>query len=78
MATKKKSTKSSSGDPCCVAEPYVPPADRKSGWKDYEVRDALRTLTDADKIKRNKPLMALIRAEAKKQLAAAAQTVKAV
>lgn len=55
-------------------EPYKEPVDRKSGWSEYDIRDSLRTLSQADKIRKNKPLMAAIKAEAVKQLAAAKAT----
>lgn len=51
--------------------PYRPPEERTSGWDDYELRDGLRTLTAAQKIRRNRPFMAALRKEAKKQLNAA-------
>lgn len=50
---------------------HVPMEEKKSGWDDYDLRNALETLTRANKIRRNKPLMAAVKAEAKKQLAAA-------
>ena len=53
---------------------YVPPFERKSGWDDYDVKDALRTLSQAEKIRRNKPLMAAIRKEAANQLKVAQAT----
>ena len=53
---------------------YQPAEERKSGWDDYEVRSALETLARADKIRKNKPLMAAVKAEAKRQLQAAQAT----
>ncbi len=53
---------------------HKPSAERKSGWDDWEIRDALSTLSQADKIRKNKPLMAKVRAEAKRQLQAAKAT----
>lgn len=51
---------------------YRAPEDRTGGpFDDYEVRDALRTLTQANKIRRNKALMKAVRREAQKQLQAA-------
>ena len=49
---------------------YVEPIDRKGGWDDYDIRNFLRTLSEAEKIKKNAPLMRALRAEAKKQLQA--------
>lgn len=58
------------------AEPsrYIPAIERKSGWDDYQIKDALRTLSDAVKIRKNKPLMAAIKKEAAAQLKAAQAT----
>lgn len=51
---------------------YRSPEDRKGGpFDDYEVREALSTLTKAEKIKRNRALMKAVLAEADKQLKAA-------
>lgn len=48
---------------------YRSPEDRKGGpFEDYEVREALSTLTKAEKIKRNRALMRAVLAEAEKQL----------
>lgn len=56
---------------------YRSPEDRNGGpFDDYEVREALSTLTKAEKIKRNKALMKAVRAEAAKQLKAAQVTTK--
>jgi hypothetical protein len=55
---------------------YVPPIERKSGWDEYFIRDSLKTLTEAEKIRANKPLLAAIRKEAKKQLDSASKTHK--
>lgn len=58
---------------------YVEPEDRKSGpFSDYEVRDALRNLTNARKIQKNPALMRAVRKEAARQLAAAESTTKAL
>lgn len=58
---------------------YVSPEERKSGpFDDYEVRDALRTLTNARKIQKNPALMKAVRAEARRQLQAAESTQKAL
>lgn len=59
-----------------LAEPgvYKAPEERSSGWSDFDIRDALRTLSQADKIRKNKALMAAIKAEAKRQLTAAQAT----
>lgn len=47
---------------------YVPPAKRLDGpFDDYEVREALKTLSDAYKIKKNKKLMRAVRAEVSRQ-----------
>lgn len=72
MAMKKKAAAAN----VAVAEPsrYVPPEERKSGWDDYQIKDALRTLSQADKIVKNKAFMAAIRAEAVRQLKVAQAT----
>ncbi len=49
---------------------YVPAIERKSGWDDYDLDGFLRTLSDAEKIKKNKPLMAALRKTAQKKVAA--------
>lgn len=49
---------------------YVQPIDRKSGWDDYDLDNFIRTLSDAEKIRKNKPLMSALRAQAKKKVAA--------
>lgn len=54
-----------------MAEPYKNPEDRRSGWSEWEVRDALRTLTTAAKIRKNASLMKAVREEARKQVKAA-------
>lgn len=64
----------SAGASMAIDAPYKAPEDRSSGWSDYDVRDALRTLSTADKIRKNKPFMAKIKAEAVKQLVAAKAT----
>lgn len=64
--------KSTSG-PSAVSA-YVDPVDRKSGWDDYELKSMLKTLTDAEKIRRNKPLMAALRRQADAQLATLQRT----
>lgn len=53
---------------------FIPPEDRSSGWDDYEIRDALRTLTSAAKIRKNPALLRAVQREAKKQVAAAKAT----
>jgi hypothetical protein len=59
--------------------PYKPPEERKSGpFDDYEVRGALETLSKAIKIRKNPTLMRAVRTEARKQLAAAESTKKAL
>lgn len=66
--------KSSAASP--AVDTYVPPEERKAGWSDYDVRDALRTLSQANKIRANKPLMAAVRKEAAKQLKVAQATTQ--
>lgn len=51
------------------ADSYKPVEDRKQGFDEWEVRDALQVLSKARKIQRNKPLMAAVRKAAKQQLA---------
>lgn len=56
---------------------YVPTAERMSGpFEDYEVREALTTLVNAVKIRKNKKLMRAVRAEARKQQLAAQQVIQ--
>lgn len=56
---------------------YVPTAERLNGpFDDYEVRDALTTLVNAVKIRKNKKLMRAVRAEARKQQQAAQQVIQ--
>lgn len=56
---------------------YVPPAERLKGpFDDYEVREALNTLVNAVKIRKNKTLMRAVRAEARKQQQAAQQVIQ--
>ena len=51
---------------------HVLAVDRKGGpFDDYEVKEALRTLTDAEKIKRNRKLLRACKDEAAKQVKAA-------
>lgn len=54
----------------------VPSKSRK--YDDWDVREALRTLTEAAKIQKNKALMGLVRKEAQKQLDAAKSTASAL
>lgn len=74
MAKKRKNM---TGSPEMV-EPYKSPEDRKSGWSEWEVRDALRTLTTAMKIRKNPSLMRAVRAEARKQQKAAEAVSKSI
>lgn len=58
---------------------YKRPAERMGGpFDDYEVKEALRTLTDAEKIKRNKALLRACKLEARKQVQAAQQAVDTI
>lgn len=58
---------------------YKRPADRLGGpFDDYEVKEALRTLTEAEKIKRNKALLRACKLEAKKQVQAATQAAESI
>ena len=78
MATKKKSsTINVSADTVNVrggsegpspSKPYVEPIDRKSGWDQWDLKNFLRTLADAGKIRKNPHLMRALRAEAQKQM----------
>ena len=66
-------------EPANYDKPYVRPIDRKAGpWDEYDIRDALRTLVDADKIRANSGLMRKVKAEAKKQAAAAQATAATI
>ena len=73
---RSKSSKSSAPSPSAeMDKPYVRPIERKNGpWDDYDIREALRTLVDADKIRANSGLMRRVKAEAKKQAEAARAT----
>jgi len=58
---------------------YKKPSERMGGpFDDYEVKDALRTLTEAEKISRNKALLRACKVEAKKQLDAAQNAVDSI
>lgn len=58
---------------------YRAPEERKGGpFDDYEVRDALSTLTKSIKIRKNSALMRAVRAEARRQVQAAESTKKAL
>lgn len=75
MAKKSRMTDAVEAGPSY--KPYKSPEDRKTGpFDDYEVRNALETLTKAKKIERNKALMRAVRVEAKKQLDAAQGNLK--
>lgn len=51
---------------------YISPIDRTNGpWDDYDLDNFLRTLQDAQKITKNRKLMAKVRLQAQKKLAAA-------
>lgn len=74
MATKSKKAAAVNMVADAPTTKYVPPEERKSGWDDYQIKDALRTLSQADKIVKNKAFMAAIRAEAVRQLKVAQAT----
>ena len=75
MARRKRSSSVSADSPA----PYKSAEDRKSGpFDEYEVRSALETVTRAIKIRKNSALMRAVRAEARRQLAAATNTTKAL
>lgn len=58
---------------------YKRPAERMGGpFDDYEVKEALRTLADAEKIKRNKALLRACKVEAKKQVQAAQSAAESI
>ena len=58
---------------------YRPTEERTGGpFDDYEVRDALSTLTRAIKIRKNSALMRAVKKEARKQLLAAESTKQAL
>jgi threonine synthase len=75
MAKKSKMVESG---PQVAADSYKSPEDRKSGWSEWEVRDALRTLTTAMKIRKNPSLMRAVRAEARRQQQAAEAVSKSI
>lgn len=79
----KKSSKTVKVDVVSMPEStsgrYVSPEERKKGpFDEYEVREALRTLSSARKIQKNSALMRAVRAEARRQLRAAESTSKAL
>lgn len=58
---------------------WKPAHERKSGpFEDYEVESALETIAKAEKIKKNRALMAAVRTKAREQLAALQQTTKSL
>lgn len=58
---------------------YRPAKERMGGpFEDYEVREALRTLSDAAKIRKNKALMRAVKKEAQTQSKAAAATAASI
>ena len=68
-----KKSNSKMSDAPVAAGRYRSPKDRMGGpFDDYEVRESLRTLSDAAKIRKNKALMRAIRKEAHSQSKAAA------
>ena len=78
MAKSRKSSKSYAEVPAISpSHEYKPPEERTNGPFDgYEIREALSTLTKAVKIRKNAKLMRAVRAEANKQLQAAAANSK--
>lgn len=77
--SKSKKTRDYGSSPDPSPSRYIEPEARKSGpFEDYEIRDALRTLTQAEKIKRNKPLLRACRNEAQKQVKAAQQAASSI
>ena len=57
--------------PEVARDTYVQPIDRPNGpWDDYDLKGFLRTLTEAEKIRKNRGLMCRLRTEANKQLSA--------
>jgi hypothetical protein len=83
MKAKKKSRTATDRNVASYDGPvpgrYRPAAERKGGpFDDYEIRDALQTLAQAAKIQSNSALMRAVRKEARKQLAAAQSTNKAL
>lgn len=57
---------------------YVPPIERKSGWDNWDLDQFLRTLTEAEQIRNNKPLMRALRAKAREKLLATQQINKSI
>lgn len=59
--------------------PRKPAYDRKSGpFDEWEVRDALRTVHDADRIRKNKSLMAEVQKEADRAAKAASDAAQSI
>lgn len=59
-------------------KPYVPSEERKSGWDDWQIRDALDTLAKAIKIRKNAAFMKVIRQKALEMQKIATETTKAL
>lgn len=57
---------------------YVPTEERKSGWDDWQIRDALDTLAKAIKIRKNAAFMKVIKAKALEMQKIATETTKAL
>ncbi|MGD9643813.1 MAG: hypothetical protein AB7V08_13875 [Elusimicrobiales bacterium] len=55
---------------------FIEPEDRSGDFDDYEIESALRTISKAAKIRKNKALMAKVRQKAR-ELAKAAQATAA-
>lgn len=53
---------------------FVEPEDRSGDFDDYEIESALRTLSKASKIKKDKALMAKVRQKARELAKAASAT----
>lgn len=57
---------------------YVPPIERKSGWDNWDLDQFLRTLTEAEQIRSNKPLMRALKDKAREKLQATQQLNKSI
>lgn len=55
---------------------YVPPHEKKSGWDEYEMDDALRTLRHAGEIVANKAFVAALKKHADEKAAEHADFAK--
>lgn len=79
MATMKKAKRAGtvnvradkvnvSGSEVAQTYKHVPMEEKTSGWDEWELRDAMRTLTQAKKIRKNAALMRALQRSAQEQV----------